>query len=607
MKNTGPGTIWEIIRNLYAILRLPRIAAERAPLIRPTRGLGDTIHNLAERLEIGQRVRRWFAQQKRSCGCPQRQANLNAICPYRPKPFVIDATGKRTDKPFLSLGMATAGDWDGVHQTVNSILGECRAAGVLDLIEVIVVDNKPEDWQGATVRNYCETWLKRWVRYIPFTRVRGTTAPRQHVFDQARGEWVAVFDCHLSFTPGSIRKTIRYLMRHRFDRTLFGGTLDNTTASSDAPLTHLDLQWRGNMFGTWAGDERGRDIDGKPFDVPNIACWAMLCRKDAWPGFHPLAKSFGGEEGTLAVSARKRGLKVQCLPLLRAAHRFDGPGKPRQYGTPMADIVRNHALILHAVGATEELAQCRDYFASPNRPDDPTKTPLATREVGETDETFWKRNADITDAIITDAIHDHQQYAQGMHLEQLYQQAANTPSDINEHCPRLRQLASECDVVVEFGTRHAVSTVALMAGRPTRLVTYDLNGCPSCTQNSLTRAANSVAMQFEAVTANTLTMPVIEPCDMLFVDTYHTATQVRGELDRHAGQVRKILAFHDTEAPWGMTGEDGGPGVLVGITEWLGQHPEWSQAERYTNNHGLVVLRRVNSNAEDSELVGELL
>ncbi len=605
--NNKPGTIWEIIRNLFAIMRLKRIAAERAPLIRPTRGLGDTVHNLAERLDIGQRVREWFAKQKRSCGCPQRQAKLNAACPYFPKPFVIDPNGQRSSRPFLTLGMATAGDWSGTWSTINSILGECRAAGLLDLIEIVVVDNKPEDWQGETVRNYIGTWLTKWVRYVPFTRVRGTTAPRQHVFDQARGEWVAVFDCHLAFVTGSIAKTIRYLARHRFDRVLFGGVLDNSTASSDAPLTHLDLTFRGNMFGTWQGDARGRNINGKPFDVPNIACWAMLCRKDAWPGFHPLARSFGGEEGTLAISARKRGLKVQCLPLLRAAHRFDGPGKPRQYGTPMADIVRNHALVLHAVGAMDELQECRDYFAKPNRPDDPTKTPLAMREPGESDETFWQRNAEITDAIITDAIFDHEEFKRGMQLERLYEKAANTPSDINEHCPRLRALASECDVVVEFGTRHAVSTVALMAGRPTRLITVDLHGCASCTENSLIGAAKSVGIDFESVTANTLTMPVIEPCDMLFVDTYHTAGQVRGELDRHAIQVRKIIAFHDTEAPWGQTGEDGGPGVMVGVMEWLEDNPVWLMSERYANNHGLVVLRRADQNVEDSELVGEVV
>ena len=94
---------------------------------------------------------------------------------------------------------------------------------------------------------------------------------------------------------------------------------------------------------------------------------------------------------------------------------------------------------------------------------------------------------------------------------------------------------------------------------------------------------------------------------MLFIDTYHTAAQVRGELDRHAGQVSKIIAFHDTEAPWGQTGEDGGPGVMIGIEKWLADHHEWTIAERHTNNHGLVVLRRKDGDAAVSQLIGELV
>lgn len=615
-KKTGPGTVSEILKYWWRIRREPIDPARRQPQIVPTRGLGDSIHNRAERWDIGQRVRSWFAKQGRSCGCPQRQAKLNAACPYPPLPYFIDHNGQRHAKPFLTLGMATAGDWSGVWSTVNSILGECAEAGLLDLIEIVVVDNKPEDWQGEGVKNYVGTWLSKWVRYVPFTAIRGTSAPRQHVFEQARGEWVAVFDCHLSFKPGSIAATLRYLAKHRFDKVLFGGVLDNSLATTEAALTHLSLDWRGNMLGTWAGDERGKTsattADFRqlmPFDVPNIACWAMLCRKDQWPGFHPLARDFGGEEGTLALTAKARGLKVQCLPLLRAAHRFDPNGKPRAYGTPVASIVRNHALALHAIGDKTRLAELRDYFAGPQRADDSTRGWLASLSADETyeSESFVTRNAEIVDAIIATAILDHEKHAKGITLDNMYRQAASTPSDINEHVPRLRDLARECDVVVEFGTRHAVSTVALLAGRPKALVTVDLQGCASCTENSLKSAAAQVGVEFQSLTANTLELPPIGYADMLFIDTYHTAAQVQGELDRHAEQVRKIIAFHDTEAPWGQTGEDGGPGVMIGVERWLVNHPEWVIAERHVNNHGLVVLRRKSVDADVSRTVSEVL
>jgi hypothetical protein len=45
-------------------------------------------------------------------------------------------------------------------------------------------------------------------------------------------------------------------------------------------------------------------------------------------------------------------------------------------------------------------------------------------------------------------------------LEQLFEKARSTKSDINEHCDKLRELAAQADSVVEFEMRHGVSTVA---------------------------------------------------------------------------------------------------------------------------------------------------
>ncbi|MFM7862652.1 MAG: hypothetical protein ACKPHU_00440, partial [Planctomycetaceae bacterium] len=60
-------------------------------------------------------------------------------------------------------------------------------------------------------------------------------------------------------------------------------------------------------------------------------------------------------------------------------------------------------------------------------------------------------------------------------LDQMFQKARSTRSDINEHCDKLRELASEACSVVEFGMRHGVSTVALLAGQPQQMISYDLN------------------------------------------------------------------------------------------------------------------------------------
>ena len=55
----------------------------------------------------------------------------------------------------------------------------------------------------------------------------------------------------------------------------------------------------------------------------------------------------------------------------------------------------------------------------------------------------------------------------------------NQPHNINEHLPVLRTLATECEAVVEIGTRDAVSTTGLLAGQPGSLTTWDIEPSPA--------------------------------------------------------------------------------------------------------------------------------
>ncbi|MFM7164911.1 MAG: class I SAM-dependent methyltransferase, partial [Planctomycetaceae bacterium] len=115
-------------------------------------------------------------------------------------------------------------------------------------------------------------------------------------------------------------------------------------------------------------------------------------------------------------------------------------------------------------------------------------------------------------------------------LDQMFQKARSTRSDINEHCDKLRELASEAGSVVEFGMRHGVSTVALLAGQPQTLISYDLNH-DSIVELLKTRQGKTA---FSFVQGDSLSVD-IESCDLLFIDTRHTADQLTRELQRHAG------------------------------------------------------------------------
>jgi hypothetical protein len=149
-------------------------------------------------------------------------------------------------------------------------------------------------------------------------------------------------------------------------------------------------------------------------------------------------------------------------------------------------------------------------------------------------------------------------------LEALFRRAVSTPSDINEHCVRLRELASECGHVTEFGMRPEASTVALLAGGPGTLVSYDRRRHPLV--DLLEVVARPGGFRFEE--GDSLTAE-IEETDLLFLDTVHTARQLSRELARHAGRVRRRIVLHDT-VTFGQVGEDGGPGMCAALQRCSG-------------------------------------
>lgn len=176
-------------------------------------------------------------------------------------------------------------------------------------------------------------------------------------------------------------------------------------------------------------------------------------------------------------------------------------------------------------------------------------------------------------------------------LEQVYNRLCSTPSDINEHLPTLKAYAEQCDHVTEMGVRYIVSTYALLMGKPKKLISYDLMDCVWQPIKELVRDHTD----FEFRIANTLDLD-IEETDFLFIDTLHNYNQLTGELSLHANKVRKYIGFHDTTtfATHGESYEGRSEiGLWPAIEEFLASNTQWELHERYTNNNGLTILKRV--------------
>jgi hypothetical protein len=103
------------------------------------------------------------------------------------------------------------------------------------------------------------------------------------------------------------------------------------------------------MYGCWATDERGKDFEAPPFDIPMQGLGVFSCRRAAWPGFNARFRGFGGEEGYIHEKFRQNGGRTLCLPFLRWMHRFRRPmGVP--YSNRWEDRVRNYLIGFRELG-----------------------------------------------------------------------------------------------------------------------------------------------------------------------------------------------------------------------------------------------------------------
>lgn len=183
----------------------------------------------------------------------------------------------------------------------------------------------------------------------------------------------------------------------------------------------------------------------------------------------------------------------------------------------------------------------------------------------------------------------------GTGLEQLFEQACEKISDINEHVATLSELVLSYKVahVTELGTRTGISTLGFLHGLSLSskgpLHSYDIERFPQV--DTLYRVAKDNFLSFYFHLEDVLEAD-LSPTDLLFIDTYHTYTQLYRELYRHQEKARKLIVLHDTET-FGVIGEDEGKGLKHALGVFLVEHPHWQVILHYPNNNGLTVLERL--------------
>jgi len=195
-------------------------------------------------------------------------------------------------------------------------------------------------------------------------------------------------------------------------------------------------------------------------------------------------------------------------------------------------------------------------------------------------------------------------------INEKYKEKCNTPSDINKLLPILKKYAEGCNHITELGTGGVISTWALLAGKPKRLVTYDIIYRPDIVGAEI--AAKKAGIDFEFRKEDVFDTE-IEETDLLFVDTYHHYNQLIQELRLHSNKVNKYIIMHDTTT-YGKKNEKMAEdcieglqkmgkdlnkfdtlfkkGLMRAIRDFLKENKHWKIGKRVLKNNGLTILLR---------------
>jgi hypothetical protein len=165
--------------------------------------------------------------------------------------------------------------------------------------------------------------------------------------------------------------------------------------------------------------------------------------------------------------------------------------------------------------------------------------------------------------------------------------------DMAERLDWLVETFSGIDNITEFGSHQGCSTTAWLKCLPKKLTVVDIKRMLD--EDIYNEIAKNIGVDFKYIVEDDLKV-VIEETDILFIDTTHTSEHTYLELTRHAGKVKRYLAFHDVNATRFGTQE--------GIDRWHNEQPiKWSVVYHDIEDCGFLVLERpLKSNLVDTKV-----
>jgi hypothetical protein len=201
------------------------------------------------------------------------------------------------------------------------------------------------------------------------------------------------------------------------------------------------------------------------------------------------------------------------------------------------------------------------------------------------------------------------------YIKNKYNNLSRFPSDINEHLPTLYKYATECETILETGVRGCVSSWALVYGLLNNNSVNKaiiLNDISPCNIDELLARTKDLPIIVQYKWVNNLELEIPYNVDLTFIDTWHVYGQLKRELEKFSKITMKYIIMHDTTVDeWegesirerfdidaqvkfsGFPRHEITRGLWPAISEFLSAHPEWVLHQRFTNNNGLTILKRI--------------
>jgi len=203
--------------------------------------------------------------------------------------------------------------------------------------------------------------------------------------------------------------------------------------------------------------------------------------------------------------------------------------------------------------------------------------------------------------------------------------ANNGSIETHEHFATFYHYGKNCKRIVEMGVLHGWSCWAWLACNPDYLRGVDVDEHNRSNITEIEEAAVEAGIDFKFELADTShgklkyieenfrpmhhiggpggiyhTRPpyiMEDNIDMLYIDTYHSYTQLRAELFIHGPKVKKYISFHDTAKT--AYGEhcrfDGDKGLNYAIDEFMEAYPNWRKIFSVEYRYGCTVIANTDN------------